>query len=249
MNERAEDIGVADYADAAGFQEADVPERIDRRVGVEGIDAVVLGGDVEDVVGAFAGDGDMRDVERLGVDVAVHLQREPLAELGGTDSRRRERGFVEIGAGAGVVPLRCGELSENREEGEPVHHRLDSGELRGVPDQDAEEVGGAPVLYRRPLARSTPIAVATAAGKFRRCRRSPPPPRPLTAAPRRGLRPEPGSTDPPTPGRGGSGTCGRVLSAEPIASALRGKKCLPIFADIVPLLSIRSRINAPKKRE
>ena len=50
-------------------------------IGVEGVDAIVLGGDVEHVVRALSGDFDVGYVERLGVNRAVHLERAKLAEV------------------------------------------------------------------------------------------------------------------------------------------------------------------------
>ncbi len=100
MNERAEDVASVECADAAWLQEADVPETFAAGVGIEGVDAVVFGRDVEDVVRAFAGDRDARYVERLGVNVAVNIQRVQLAESARGDRGGREDGFVQIGAGA-----------------------------------------------------------------------------------------------------------------------------------------------------
>ena len=48
-------------------------------VGVEGVDAVVLGGDEDDVVRA-AGDREIRHIERLGVDFAIHGAGEEFSE-------------------------------------------------------------------------------------------------------------------------------------------------------------------------
>ena len=72
-------------------------------VGVEGVDAVVFGSDEDDVVGAFAGDRDVRHVERLSVDLRVHGLREKFAEGGGIYVCSGEDGFVGVGAGARVV--------------------------------------------------------------------------------------------------------------------------------------------------
>ena len=56
--------------------EADLPQRrgIGARVavGVERIHAVVLGGDIEHVVGAFAGNRHVGHDQRLGIDITVH---------------------------------------------------------------------------------------------------------------------------------------------------------------------------------
>ena len=71
-------VPLGDRSDAvAGIGKVHLPERSCRRtVGVEGVHAVVFRGDEENVVFAFAGDVDIREVEGLGVDVAVHFQGE-----------------------------------------------------------------------------------------------------------------------------------------------------------------------------
>jgi len=48
-----------------------LPESGADGVRVECVDAVVFGGDEDDVVSAFAGDGDALNVKRLSVDAAV----------------------------------------------------------------------------------------------------------------------------------------------------------------------------------
>ncbi len=57
-------------------EEADLPEwRIAGTSGVEGEDAVVLGGDEENVVRAFAGNFNGGNEQRLGIDRAVDFER------------------------------------------------------------------------------------------------------------------------------------------------------------------------------
>ena len=87
-------------------------------IGVEGVDAVVLGGDVDDVVRALAGNFNGRDEERLGIDGAVDTKSAERAELFGVDVLRSEDLFVERGAGAEVVVLRGGDLSSGGDRGE-----------------------------------------------------------------------------------------------------------------------------------
>ena len=58
--------------DGGRIEEADLPRRCcGETIGVEGIDAVILGRDVDDVVQALTGDGYVGDVERLRKDVSV----------------------------------------------------------------------------------------------------------------------------------------------------------------------------------
>ena len=73
----------------AGLEQGDVPEGSAGAVGVgvEGVDAVVLGGDVEDVV-LSAVDGDVGHEERLSVGVAVGEIREEFAEGCAADGGR-----------------------------------------------------------------------------------------------------------------------------------------------------------------
>ena len=100
-----------DRSDAFGTGEADLPQR--RRgiaFGIEGVDGVVFRSDVDDVVRAFPWNLYARDVEGLGVNVAIHSESENLAELFGDHVLRRERFFAKVGAGAGVVVLRGRDL-------------------------------------------------------------------------------------------------------------------------------------------
>src|SRR5579864_4634585 len=72
---------------AARFiEKAHMPERIiSRTVGVKGINAVVFGGDKENVVLAFARDFYIRKKQWLCIKGAVHLECAKFAELAGVD--------------------------------------------------------------------------------------------------------------------------------------------------------------------
>ena len=91
--------------EGAGF-----PERIGVRaeigIGVEGVDAVVFGGDKDDIVQAVVGniarDIDVGHNQRLCIDDAIDRLREELAERR-FDIRGSEQGFVGIQAGIGAV--------------------------------------------------------------------------------------------------------------------------------------------------
>ena len=91
----------------SGIQERDLPEGLGVRaavaIGIEGVDAIVLGDDEEDVVRALAGDAEIGHVKRLSVDVAIHGVAEQLSELGGVDVGERQRRFVAVQGVAGVV--------------------------------------------------------------------------------------------------------------------------------------------------
>ena len=86
-----------------GVEKSDLPERSAGGVRVEGVDAVMFGGDEDDVVGAFAGDGDTLHIKGLCIDAAVNRIGEELAEIRGGDVGGSEDGFVGVGTGAQVV--------------------------------------------------------------------------------------------------------------------------------------------------
>src|SRR5580704_4026267 len=85
----------------AGADGGDVPDA-GAGVGVVGVDGIVLGGDDEQIVGD-AGDRDVRNVERLGVDQAIGGNGEQFAEGGKVYVGEGERGLQVVEAGAGVV--------------------------------------------------------------------------------------------------------------------------------------------------
>ena len=104
--------------------------RVAGTIGVEGVDAVVLGGDEENIVRAFAWNFDVRHEKRLSVDGSIDFERADLAEALGIDFLGSENLLVESGTGARVVVLRGGDLgsakrSQGKEErGEAVGDRF-----------------------------------------------------------------------------------------------------------------------------
>src|SRR5690348_5136154 len=71
-------------------EKAHFPQRrIGGAVRVEGVNAIVLGGDEQNVMHAFAGNLDRREEERLRVYRAIHLERADLAKLFNVDVLRR----------------------------------------------------------------------------------------------------------------------------------------------------------------
>ena len=99
-------------------EEADFPERrIARAVGVEGINAIVFGGDEEHVVFALAGNLDAGKKQRLRVDRAINLERAQLAELLGVDAFGSKEFFDKRSAGPSVVVLGSGDLGRGRDRG------------------------------------------------------------------------------------------------------------------------------------
>jgi len=77
------------------------------RVCVEGINAVVLRSDENDVMGALASDRNVWNIERLRVNPAVNRVRKQLAEggliyVGGCQNR-----FGAVCAGASVIVVLC----------------------------------------------------------------------------------------------------------------------------------------------
>src|SRR5579859_466415 len=105
---------------AASFVEkAYFPQRrIAGVVGVEGVDAIVLGGDEQNVMRAFAGNLDRREEERLRVNRAIHLEGADFAKLFGIDVLGSEDLLVQRGAGAEVVVLRRCDLGRGGSRGQ-----------------------------------------------------------------------------------------------------------------------------------
>ena len=93
------DVGARD---GGGGSEIDVPQQALARagiaVGVEGVDIVGHRDDEDDVHGAFAGDGEIRDVKRLGVDLPADGVGKELSEGAGVDVGGGEDLFVRIEA-------------------------------------------------------------------------------------------------------------------------------------------------------
>ena len=101
------DVGAGDRNDARRrIRVVDAPERRRRRgiVCVERVDAVVVGGDVDDVADAEPGNVHALDVERLTVDLVVDGALEELAELADVDVGRRQDGLVRL------APVRAASL-------------------------------------------------------------------------------------------------------------------------------------------
>ena len=90
-----------------GWAKVDLPQdatiRAGVAIGVKAIDGVVFGGDEDGVVNALAGNSESGDVKRLCVDVAIDGVGKKFSKGGGVDVGRRENGFIQVRAGAGVV--------------------------------------------------------------------------------------------------------------------------------------------------
>ena len=87
-----------------GIQEADAPQRRrSGRVGVEGVDAIVLRRHNHDIVNSIARHRDLRHVEWLRIDRTVNRKRVQFAEMCRVYVARSENGFADVLAGAGVV--------------------------------------------------------------------------------------------------------------------------------------------------
>ena len=80
-----------------------MPRARGRVVGVEGIDAVVLGGHDQDVVDRAVAHGHLADLQGLGIDLAVDRVMEEPPEARRVDVLRRQRRLVQVGAGYGIV--------------------------------------------------------------------------------------------------------------------------------------------------
>ena len=84
-------------------EHAVVPRARGRVVGVEGVDAVVLGGHEQDVVDLAVAHAHLADLQGLGIDLAVDRVAEELPEARRVDVLRRQRRLVQVGAGPGSV--------------------------------------------------------------------------------------------------------------------------------------------------
>src|SRR5271165_2835991 len=79
-------------------------------IGVKGVDAVVFGGDKDDVVRSAGlrrarARGYARQIERLRVDVAVDRGRKELSKSGGVHVGGRENCFIGVCTGSGDVVM------------------------------------------------------------------------------------------------------------------------------------------------
>ncbi len=83
-------------------------------IGVEGIDAVVFGRHVDDIVGTLARDVHVGHVERLGIHVSVHRLGEELAKLSLVDVGGRKDGLAGVLSGAVVVVVLGGDCHLRR---------------------------------------------------------------------------------------------------------------------------------------
>ena len=105
------------------IQKTDQPEgRIARAICIEGVNAVVLGGDIKDIMRAFARHFDSWHEERLCVNRAVYLEGSEFAELPCVDILRSQGLLIERCPGPEVVVLRCGDLGYGRERSESKAH-------------------------------------------------------------------------------------------------------------------------------
>jgi len=77
---------------------------------VEGIDAVVLRGNVKNVVDALVGDGYVGEVKRLGVDRIVDRECHQLSKVGGVYVQGSEDGLLGVLAGTRVVVMPCDDI-------------------------------------------------------------------------------------------------------------------------------------------
>jgi hypothetical protein len=139
------DVGDGDGSDAGEFVgQGTHPQGRARTIGVEGVDFVVHGGDVEDVTGAARGNSHAGHVERLREDRAIDVVAPELAERGGFHVGGGQGGFVQIGAGGvGVVAVHeDGGLSMEAERGKEVEGDRESSAGHGRVKIIAGMLGG-----------------------------------------------------------------------------------------------------------
>jgi hypothetical protein len=97
----AAEIGTAVDRAAARRNQTHLPVNC-ARIGVDGVDAVVLGGDVQHIV-RTAAQGHVGDVQRLGINGTVHGDGEEFAERGAVHVGGRENGLRGVFTRARVV--------------------------------------------------------------------------------------------------------------------------------------------------
>src|ERR1700689_2731838 len=110
INHLSADVRARNGSNSVGWvDEAILPERVcvdaSIAVGIERIDAVVLRGNVDDVVLSLAWHGYALEFDRLRINLTVHGLTEQLAEACGIYVRGCEHTLVEILAGAKVVVM------------------------------------------------------------------------------------------------------------------------------------------------
>ena len=104
-------------------QERNLP-KLGSGVSIKSVNAVVLRGHEEHIVGSLAGNRHRRGIERLSVDLAVHVHLEELAELRRVYVARCKNRLVQLLAGASIVivvgqnVLRAQSKSRKAEQGE-----------------------------------------------------------------------------------------------------------------------------------
>ena len=154
------------------------PQRRGRRrvVGVEGVDGVVLGRDVDHVVDLRVGHRQTADVERLRIDLSVDGAREQQAELGGVDVGGRQLGLLQVRARASVV-VSVGRDRVGRAAGRstraPASPRLPSPHRRFRPARRPRPTGAARAGAIRPRRERRRLRAAPALPRCHRCRRRP----------------------------------------------------------------------------
>ena len=105
IRRRAVDVPRGNRGDSlAGINETHPPQLADAAVvGVEGVDAVMLRRDEHHIAEALPRNRDVREIQRLGVDVSIdRIGKEPLERAGG-DVARGESRFAQILTGARPV--------------------------------------------------------------------------------------------------------------------------------------------------
>ena len=169
------DIGARHRQDAGGrVRVGDAPQR--RRsggiVGIERVDAVVVGRDVDDVPDADAGDVHAVDVQGLPVDLVVDGPLEQLAELADVDVGGREDRFRQVRAGPRrVVVLRDDARLRERGHGEQQGARKDEEGRCAVKHADGAFTRSAPCRESAYLRAPRSAHSCAARADLRMCKR------------------------------------------------------------------------------
>jgi len=108
------DVGAIDVGALLRRSEIHVPD-LRKCVRIVRIDAVVLGGDDDQVVSTLAWDLILRNEQRLSENVTIHRQRADLTEVGGFDVGGRQFCFQRIPARSLVVDMENGDVRNPRD--------------------------------------------------------------------------------------------------------------------------------------
>ncbi len=96
------DIGAGNRGSSVREQ-AGLPEGRPLDIGIKGVHGIVLGRDIDDVMGSLGRNRDTRHVEGLRIDLPIDRIGELFAKAGLVHHEREQNGLVHVLAGAGQI--------------------------------------------------------------------------------------------------------------------------------------------------